>query len=43
LGLDIARAALAAGHAVVATGRDPAKKVQAVAFADLLKVLGVLK
>jgi len=30
LGVDIARAALAAGHAVVATGRDPAKVAAAV-------------
>jgi NAD(P)-dependent dehydrogenase (short-subunit alcohol dehydrogenase family) len=30
LGVDIAKAALAAGHAVVATGRDPAKVLAAV-------------
>jgi len=30
LGLDIARAALAAGHAVIATGRDPAKFASAI-------------
>ncbi len=43
LGLDIARAALAAGHAVVATGRDPAKVAAAIGqnatlSADLLAV-----
>ena len=39
LGVDIARAALAAGHAVVATGRDAAKVVTAVGEHDSL--LGV--
>jgi NAD(P)-dependent dehydrogenase (short-subunit alcohol dehydrogenase family) len=34
MGVDIARAALAAGHAVVATGRNPEKVVQAVGAAD---------
>jgi NAD(P)-dependent dehydrogenase (short-subunit alcohol dehydrogenase family) len=39
MGVDIARAALAAGHAVVATGRDPEKVTQAVgATDDLLAV-----
>jgi NAD(P)-dependent dehydrogenase (short-subunit alcohol dehydrogenase family) len=39
LGLDIAKAALAAGHAVVATGRDPAKVAAAIGHhADLLSV-----
>ncbi len=36
LGLDIAKSALAAGHAVVATGRDPAKVVAAVGAHDAL-------
>lgn len=37
LGLDIAKAALAAGHNVVATGRDPRKVVEALGpHADLL-------
>jgi NAD(P)-dependent dehydrogenase (short-subunit alcohol dehydrogenase family) len=36
LGLDIARSALAAGHAVVATGRDPEKVVAAVGAHDAL-------
>ena len=36
LGVDIAKAALAAGHAVVATGRDPAKVVAAVGLHDHL-------
>ena len=36
LGLDIARCALAAGHAVVATGRDPGKVVTAVGAHDAL-------
>src|SRR6478752_1805404 len=36
LGVDIARAALAAGHAVVATGRDPAKVAAAVGNHDNL-------
>jgi NAD(P)-dependent dehydrogenase (short-subunit alcohol dehydrogenase family) len=34
MGVDIAKAALAAGHAVVATGRDPRKVTQAVGAAD---------
>ena len=34
MGVDIARAALAAGHAVVATGRNPAKVSGAVGMAD---------
>ena len=39
LGVDIARAALAAGHAVVATGRDPAKVAAAVGgHDDLLSI-----
>jgi NAD(P)-dependent dehydrogenase (short-subunit alcohol dehydrogenase family) len=39
LGVDIAQAALAAGHAVVATGRDPEKVVKAVGESeDLLAV-----
>ncbi len=39
LGVDIARAALAAGHAVVATGRDPVKVAAAIGdHADLLSV-----
>jgi NAD(P)-dependent dehydrogenase (short-subunit alcohol dehydrogenase family) len=39
LGVDIARAALAAGHAVVATGRDPRKVETAIgAHPDLLAV-----
>jgi NAD(P)-dependent dehydrogenase (short-subunit alcohol dehydrogenase family) len=36
LGVDIAKAALAAGHAVVATGRDPAKVVAALGDHDNL-------
>src|SRR5437763_16973131 len=36
LGLDIAKAALAAGHAVVATGRDPAKVAAALGHSDSL-------
>lgn len=36
LGVDIAKAALAAGHAVVATGRDPAKIVGALGGHDNL-------
>jgi len=39
LGVDIARAALAAGHAVVATGRDAAKVAAAVGGHDNLLVL----
>ena len=39
LGVDIAKAALAAGHAVVATGRDPAKVEAAVgSHANLISV-----
>ena len=39
MGVDIARAALAAGHAVVATGRDPEKVAAAIGtHADLLTV-----
>jgi len=39
LGLDIAKAALAAGHAVVATGRDPAKVTAAIGrHEDLLAI-----
>ena len=39
LGLDIAKAALAAGHAVVATGRDPAKVAAAIGeHGDLLSL-----
>jgi NAD(P)-dependent dehydrogenase (short-subunit alcohol dehydrogenase family) len=34
LGFDIAKAALAAGHAVVATGRDPAKVTAAIGRHD---------
>src|ERR1700724_2724358 len=34
LGLDIAKAALAAGHAVIATGRDPAKVRAAIGHHD---------
>jgi NAD(P)-dependent dehydrogenase (short-subunit alcohol dehydrogenase family) len=39
LGLDIAKFALAAGHAVVATGRDPGKVVAAVGVHDALLAL----
>ena len=39
LGVEIAKAALAAGHAVVATGRDPAKVAQAVGEHDNLLIL----
>ncbi len=39
LGLDIAQAALAAGHAVVATGRDPAKVTAAIGHHDNLLVI----
>ena len=39
MGTDIAKAALAAGHAVVATGRNPEKVIQAVGEnEDLLAV-----
>jgi NAD(P)-dependent dehydrogenase (short-subunit alcohol dehydrogenase family) len=34
MGVDIARAALAAGHAVIATGRNPEKVAEAVGAAD---------
>ena len=36
MGTDIAKAALAAGHAVVATGRDPEKVAQAVGQSENL-------
>jgi NAD(P)-dependent dehydrogenase (short-subunit alcohol dehydrogenase family) len=36
LGLDIVKAALAAGHAVIATGRDPAKVTAAIGHHDEL-------
>ncbi|MDO7846241.1 SDR family oxidoreductase [Hymenobacter sp. M29] len=39
LGLYIAKAALAAGHAVVATGRNPEKVAQALGLADNLLVV----
>ena len=39
MGVDMAKAALAAGHAVVATGRDPEKVTQAVGAADDLLVV----
>jgi NAD(P)-dependent dehydrogenase (short-subunit alcohol dehydrogenase family) len=39
MGTDIARAALAAGHAVVATGRNPEKVAAAVGAADDLLVV----
>jgi NAD(P)-dependent dehydrogenase (short-subunit alcohol dehydrogenase family) len=39
LGLDLVRAALAAGHAVVATGRDPSKLVAALGKHDRLLTL----
>jgi NAD(P)-dependent dehydrogenase (short-subunit alcohol dehydrogenase family) len=39
LGLDIAKAALAAGHAVVATGRDPLKVKAAIGAHDSLLAL----
>jgi NAD(P)-dependent dehydrogenase (short-subunit alcohol dehydrogenase family) len=39
LGVDIAKAALAAGHAVVATGRDPAKVAAAIGHHDDLLAL----
>jgi NAD(P)-dependent dehydrogenase (short-subunit alcohol dehydrogenase family) len=41
LGVDIAKAALAAGHAVVATGRDPAKVSTALGEGDDLLVLAL--
>jgi len=39
LGADVARAALAAGHAVVATGRDPARLTAALGAHDSLLTL----
>jgi len=39
LGVDIAKAALAAGHAVIATGRDPAKVAAAVGEHDNLSTV----
>lgn len=39
LGLDIAKAALAAGHKVVATGRNPKKVAKAVGVSDNLAVV----
>jgi len=39
LGVEISKAALAAGHAVVATGRDPAKVAAAFGEHDNLLVL----
>lgn len=39
MGLDIAKAALAAGHAVVATGRNESKVAQAIGAADDLLVV----
>jgi NAD(P)-dependent dehydrogenase (short-subunit alcohol dehydrogenase family) len=39
MGVDIAQAALAAGHAVVATGRNPEAVVDAVGEADDLLVV----
>jgi len=39
LGIDIAKAALAAGHAVVATGRDPKKVITAIGRHDDLLAL----
>jgi len=39
LGLDIAKSALAAGHAVVATGRDPEKVMAAIGAHDALLAL----
>src|SRR5215218_8906304 len=39
LGVEIAKAALAAGHAVVTTGRDPAKVAVALGEHDNLLVL----
>ena len=41
MGVDIAKAALAAGHAVVATGRNPEKVAQAVGEAEDLLVVGL--
>jgi NAD(P)-dependent dehydrogenase (short-subunit alcohol dehydrogenase family) len=39
LGLDIAKAARAAGHAVIATGRDPAKVSAAIGQDDDLMAI----
>jgi len=39
MGVDIAKAALAAGHAVVATGRDPKKVAEALGGHDDLLVV----
>jgi NAD(P)-dependent dehydrogenase (short-subunit alcohol dehydrogenase family) len=39
LGFDIAKAALAAGHAVIATGRDPAKVTAAIGQHDDLMAI----
>src|SRR3982750_2845414 len=41
MGVDIAQAALAAGYAVVATGRDPKKVAQAVGESDGLLTVGL--
>src|SRR5207249_2202446 len=41
MGTDIARAALAAGHAVVATGRNPDRVAQAVGEHDDLLVVAL--
>ena len=41
LGVDIGKAALAAGHAVVATGRDPAKVKAAIGRHDALLTLNL--
>lgn len=41
LGLDLAKAALAAGHAVVATGRDPAKVSAAIGNHEHLLAVGL--
>ena len=45
IGLDIAKAALAAGHKVVATGRNPAKVTKAIGSSENLLVvqLDILK
>ena len=41
MGVDIAKAALAAGHAVVATGRNPAAVTEALGLDDDLLVLAL--
>jgi NAD(P)-dependent dehydrogenase (short-subunit alcohol dehydrogenase family) len=41
MGVDIAKAALAAGYAVVATGRNPEKVAQAVGASDDLLTAGL--